>query len=208
MRCENCGSEVKKGERYCPSCGMELLVSDYKPQYKQNYKSNYKPLSKSDYKPDYKEDYSSNYKPKSKPDYKKDYKEDYSSNYKPKSKPDYKKDYNEDYSPNYKPKSKSSYKPLKDRYVKGDYPERGNYDDYEGVPDRFDNRGKRSKHRRYENRDYDGYEQDYEVQSKKKSGWTGPIILFLIMALLFGLLIGFIMFSSSMHSISGLNLTG
>lgn len=164
MRCENCGSEVKKGERYCPSCGMELLVSDYKPQYKQNYKSNYKPRSKSDYE--------------------------------------------QDYEAGYKPKSKSNYKPLKDRYVKGDYPERGNYDDYESVPDKFDNRSKRSKHKRYENRDYGEYEQDYEVQSKKKSGWTGPIVLFLIMALLFGFLIGFIMFSSSIHSISGLNLTG
>ncbi len=163
MRCENCGSEVKKGERYCPSCGMELIVSDYKPQYKQNYKSDYKPRSKSDYE--------------------------------------------QDYEAGYKPRSKSSYKPLKDRYVKEDYPERGDYD-YESVSNKFDNKGKRSKHRRYENRDYDEYEQDYEVQSKKKSGWTGPIILFLIMALLFGLLIGFIMFSSSMHSISGLNLTG
>ena len=184
MRCENCGSEVKKGERYCPSCGMELLVSDYKPQYKQNYKSNYKPRSKSDYE------------------------QDYEAGYKPRSKSGYKPDYEQDYEAVYKPKSKSNYKPLKDRYFKGDYPERGNYDDYESVPDKFDNRGKRSKHRKYENRDYDEYERDYEVQSKKKSGWTGPIILFLIMALLFGFLIGFIMFSSSMHSIPGLNITG
>lgn len=28
MICENCGAKVKKGERYCPRCGMELLVSN------------------------------------------------------------------------------------------------------------------------------------------------------------------------------------
>jgi hypothetical protein len=179
MRCENCGSEVRKGEKYCPSCGMELLVSDYKPRHKQDYKSNYKPKSKSDYKPDYKQD-KSDYRPRSKSDYKQGYKSDY------------------------RPKSKSDYKPLKNRYIKGEYPER-DYEDYECIPDRSDNKFERSKNKKYERRNYDEYEPDYEVQSKKKSGWTGPIVLFLIMALLLGLLIGFIMFSSS---ITGLNLTG
>ncbi|AEG17428.1 zinc ribbon domain-containing protein [Methanobacterium paludis] len=174
MRCENCGSEVRKGEKYCPSCGMELIVSDYKPRHKQDYKPNYKLKSKSDYKPDYKQD-KSDYRSRSKSDYKQDYKSDY------------------------QPKSKSDYKPLKNRYIKGEYPER-DYDDYEDIPDRFDNKFERSKNKRYERRNYDEYEPDYEVQGKKKSGWKGPIILFLIMALLFGFLIGFILFSKSIQS--------
>ena len=28
MHCVNCGSQVKKGERYCPACGMEITSSD------------------------------------------------------------------------------------------------------------------------------------------------------------------------------------
>lgn len=35
MICDNCGAHIKDEERYCPECGMELLISDYKPLKKK-----------------------------------------------------------------------------------------------------------------------------------------------------------------------------
>lgn len=36
MICENCGVEIKNRERYCPSCGMELLIP-YSKSLKEKY---------------------------------------------------------------------------------------------------------------------------------------------------------------------------
>jgi hypothetical protein len=36
MICENCGAEIKNRERYCPSCGMEMLIP-YSKSLKEKY---------------------------------------------------------------------------------------------------------------------------------------------------------------------------
>ena len=39
--CENCGGNIRKGDSYCPQCGMELLVSEYKPLKKRYIRGEY-----------------------------------------------------------------------------------------------------------------------------------------------------------------------
>lgn len=39
--CENCGCNIRKGDSYCPRCGMELLVSEYKPLKKMYIRGEY-----------------------------------------------------------------------------------------------------------------------------------------------------------------------
>ena len=39
--CENCGCHIRKGDSYCPKCGMELLVSEYKPLKKRYIRGEY-----------------------------------------------------------------------------------------------------------------------------------------------------------------------
>jgi uncharacterized Zn finger protein (UPF0148 family) len=104
MKCENCGGQIRKGDIYCSTCGMEVLSSKYKPLQKK-YMS-----------------------------------EDYSNE-------EHDHDRNDDY---YEPETT----------------------EYEG--------------------NYNGY---YE-ETKRSSGWL-PIILFLVLILMIGFVMGLIMFTSN-----------
>lgn len=50
MKCDNCGSEFRSGDVYCPQCGMELFQRQYKPPTtgKKSLRDSeeYKPLQK------------------------------------------------------------------------------------------------------------------------------------------------------------------
>ena len=108
MKCENCGSHIRKGDIYCSTCGMELSSSEYKPQQKK-YMS-----------------------------------EDYS---------------NEEHS----------------------YDRNNNY--YEPSTNKYESR----------------HNLDYE-ETKRSSRWL-PIILFLVLILMMGFVIGLIMYTSNIQSI-------
>ncbi len=107
MKCENCGSHIRKGDIYCSTCGMEILSSEYKPLQKKYMNENYN---------------------------------------------------NEDQS---YVKSKNYYKPNTIKYE--------------------------SRH-----------DHNYE-ETKHSSGWL-PIILFLVLILMIGFVIGLIMFTSNIQS--------
>lgn len=41
MICDNCGGHTRRGDTYCPNCGMELLVSEYKPLQRKYIRGEY-----------------------------------------------------------------------------------------------------------------------------------------------------------------------
>jgi uncharacterized Zn finger protein (UPF0148 family) len=47
MKCENCGSHIKKSDIYCSTCGMEILSSEYKPLQKKYMSEDYSNEEKS-----------------------------------------------------------------------------------------------------------------------------------------------------------------
>ncbi len=54
--CDNCGAHIDDQERYCPECGMELLVSDYKPLKKKYMGGEYRYKEYKSYRPSYHEE--------------------------------------------------------------------------------------------------------------------------------------------------------
>ncbi|HOI40963.1 MAG TPA: zinc ribbon domain-containing protein [Methanobacterium sp.] len=142
MKCENCGSKIKKGETYCPKCGMELFNSQYKPLKKKYLRGEYREvddLGTSPYNLD-EDDYSESA-----------YQQDnyQNQNYNQKRKKNYQKNYNQETNPQKK-------------YQRG--------------------------------YDLDEY---YESEETGSSMW-GTIMLLLIVALLFGFVMGFMFFSTKL----------
>lgn len=174
MICDNCGAEIDKKERYCPNCGMELPGPVSKPSKKKHYR-NSQPSTRGIPHP--KADYENYY---DKADYEKPLKRrhyrdsnDFSSdNFHPQK--NY-KHYNEEEDYKTKPLKRKYYRDS--TYFTSDSP--------------------------YQDDDYESYyaeEEDYR-ETKKSGRNLGTILLLLIIVLLFGFIIGLVMFSSNTQSI-------
>ncbi len=139
MKCGNCGSKIKKGEPYCPKCGMELFNSQYKPLKKRFLRGEYREVENFVTSPyNLEEDYSRSTHQRS---------DHQNQSYKKKRKRNYQKNYKQETNP-------------------------------------------QKKH-------YRGYDLDEYYESKKTNSSTwSTIMLLLIVALLFGFVMGFMLFST------------
>jgi hypothetical protein len=153
--CENCGAKVKKGEKYCPKCGMELLVSNYKPLKKRYLKGDYGD------KHDYRDHKTS--------------KRQYSDSYEDSG-------FNQEYEGSRYESSRDGNRRYRDSQYK--HPEYKN---------------SRYKGSRYQSGYTEEYDDPYYYEEEtKKAGLWGTVVLLLIVALLVGLVVGFIVFSTKM----------
>lgn len=170
MNCENCGGRIRKGDSYCPSCGMELLVSEYKPLQKKYMRGQYQDedellLDDDGFYPREKEDYNH-------------------GNY-------------------HDQRSYQNREDSGDRYGQKGHRDgfEANRRNHETTPRNREtsprNRYETTQQNRHQSADYD-HEHDYEYeQPESSSGWL-LIVLFLVIALMVGFVIGLIMYSSSL----------
>lgn len=184
MKCENCGTKVRKWDTYCPKCGMELSVSEYKPLKNKYLRGEYHEqrevptepydLEGEDYSAaKYYEDTYQNEDNYSDRDYNQ---QNQDNNYQYNQDRDYKQD-NPDKS--YKKDKSYKNKPYKKKYNQNrDYQHNYNPNEY-----------KKKKYRGY---DLDEY---YGTEENESSIW-GTVFLLLVIALLFGFVIGIIFFST------------
>lgn len=174
MKCENCGAKIRKWESYCPKCGMEIINSESKPLKNKYLRGEYHEHREVAIEP-----------------YDLD-EEDFSA-----------AKYHEDTYQN------------KDNYSDRDYNQHNQDDDYHYNQDQDDqqhNRNKGYKKKYNPNRNYQqnynpegqqkkkytrGYDLDeyYESEETGSSIW-GTVFLLLIVALLFGFVMGFLFFST------------
>jgi len=179
MICDNCGSEIDKNERYCPDCGMELPGPRPKPSKKKYYKNSRQSNRNNRYSDENYENYHNEEHNYEKKQLNRKYKE---SNY-AQNIPNPHADYS-----NYNEKEDYKRKPLKRKYY-GNPSASAQYDSH--YPEET------------------GYESYHENKTtKKKSGiGLGTICLLMVMILLFGFVIGLILFSSpqSIPQIPGIN---
>lgn len=197
MICDNCGAETDKKERYCPNCGMEFPGPRPKPSKKKYYKNSRE---------------STRDNPRSRENYGNNHYEDNS-----RSKGNYM---------NYQSKEDFERKPLKRRdyddskdftydipHPKADYRNYNEKEDYERKPLKrkyYGNSLASARPNPYyqDEEDYESYYTDEEDYKTKKSGSSlGTMLLLLVIVLLFGFIIGLIMFSSpqSTPTIPGLS---
>ena len=167
MICANCGAEIDNTERYCPNCGMELPTS--KSSKKKYYKSS--PAATGD-----------SFQPKKR--YKNYSNEEYSQ-----GKP-FKKGRNSDFTYDIP-------------HPKADYTDYDEEEDYKRKPLKrkyYEGPSSSKRYNSQDNIDYESYYDygDEEVPETKKSGISlGTICLFMIMILLFGFVIGLMLFSNT-----------
>ena len=166
MKCENCGAKIKKRETYCPKCGMELFNSQYKPLKKKYLRGEYME----------REEVATSTYDLEDDDYSEStYQQDKYQN----------QNYNQDEDYNYnrdrKGKQYKQYNENKDYNQKRKKNYQRNYNQ------------KTNPQKKYQR----GYDLDeyYESEESGSSIW-GTIFLLLIVALLFGFVMGFMFFST------------
>lgn len=183
MKCENCGANITKRDRYCPSCGMELTTFEYVK--KRSIDKKQEPPAK---------------KQVSKDIWQKQGYDRQKSEYKPIQKKYLRGEYQDT-----EFQDIQDYYSEEEEYIKGNSNYRG-YDqaksDYRAqkYDQKYESRldyGKYDKQGRYGGYDVQEDYWEYEKEEKRSSEWD-YIILFLILALLVGLIMGFIFFSGTL----------
>jgi len=228
MICENCGAKIRNRESYCPRCGTELFDFEHKPLQKKFLRGEYRDQDEVEIAPyNLEEDYSKETYQKEPyqnwddqdPDFaqgneeKNGLNEEYHQNHDYNQDKSHKTDYtgDGDYKNNYKGNKpyKKNYDPNKNynkKYNQDQSSDR-NYDDKRGH-------NNKSNQRKGSKRDYNkkGYHKqkkyptkvynldEYEPQQKQSSVW-GTVILFLVLALLIGFVMGFIFFSGKIQNL-------
>ena len=227
MICENCGAPIGKRDNHCPECGMELFNSEHKPLQKKYLRGEYLPDESSTDYLDYETDSDQTYQKEpyqNWDDYDRDPHDDYHQNdygglnksgsdheYDPKnsSNPtehdlsqdtDFHKD-NNDYDKPYNSERNYYKKNKKNKSYDNGYDRDRSYDNRHGK-----NKGYKGK---YSQENYSqkkpvrrGYDLDaYYGSEEKQSSILKTAILFLVLALLIGFVMGFIFFSGKIQNI-------
>ncbi len=229
MICDNCGAKIRNKESFCPRCGMEFFNSEHKPLQKKFLRGEYRDQDEvqvapynldeadyskdnyqkepyqnwDDYDPDYVHESDENIVQDKEPIPEEGYEPDQNNN----------QDYNNnrDDQENYKGNKPYNTKYNSDKSYKNKYnSDQGhdkNYSDEKGYNNRY-NRQKSSKRnyntkghhnqKKYPTRGYDL--DEYESKPKKSSIWS-TVVLFLLLALLIGFVMGFIFFSSKIQNL-------
>jgi hypothetical protein len=175
MICENCGAKIGKGESYCPKCGMELFNPEYKPLKKKYLRGEYREEAKVSTQP-----YDLEAENLSEVTYQQDTHQNQNYN---QDKNYNQHNHDEDYQYN-QGSDRKQYNWNKDYNQK--YNRNKNYEK------NYNQEGYHQKKKYKRGYDLDEY---YESEKKGSSIWK-IVFLFLIVALLFGFVMGFMFFST------------
>lgn len=172
MKCQNCGAKVRKWDTYCPKCGMELFSSEYKPLKNKYLRGEYHEQREGQIEP-----YDLEGEDNSAAEYYEDNyqnQDDYQNKEKNQHNPDENSQFDQD--KNYNQGQNKSYKKK--------------YNGNRNYQQNYNPKG-------YQKKKYRGYDLDeyYESEETGSSIW-GTVFLLLIVALLFGFVMGFMFFST------------
>ncbi|NYB51295.1 MAG: zinc ribbon domain-containing protein [Methanobacteriaceae archaeon] len=191
MICENCGAKISKWETYCPKCGMDLISSEHKPLQQKFLRGEYRDVEEVTVKPynledeDYFEDKYQK-KPYAEPHQNWD---DYD--------PDFTQEYDED-----EGRNRGKTRKYSDQGYDQDYHQDKDYNNRYNHKNRSRRKYKKNypKQKKYLTRGYDLDDEYFDSEPKSGSIWT-TVILFLVVALLMGFVMGFIFFSGRIQNI-------
>lgn len=222
MICENCGARIDKGESQCPKCGMELFNPNHKPLQKKYLRGEYLQGDESSPEPYYLEEENlsrDTYQPEpyqNWDDYDKDpheenhQKKDYEGVNDPETA------YDNEFEPNNNPnpnvadinhnqdisRDTNHSKHYSERSYNKKYDRERGYDNKYGKSKGYKGKFNQENYHQKNKSVRRGYDLDaYYGSEGKKSSILTTAILFLVLALIIGFVMGFIFFSGKIQNL-------